>query len=153
MEQIQNQINQWILNRFDWNQSDLEQIDWIWQILDWRRGSNQIQSWSTVVFMGNFALPLSSTRFWLNWMIFGGFFSVWADVSVYGLMCQPDQAPGWQVGSVQPQFCIDELSISWFHLIPWGIVPPWARWPAICINQGTASSSKLVRAGLKGLPL
>ena len=32
--------------------------------------------------MRNFALPLSSTRFWLNWMIFGGFFSQQVEVSV-----------------------------------------------------------------------
>ena len=50
--------------------------------------------------------------------------ALWDDVSVYGLMCQLNQAPDWQVVSVQLQFCIDELSISWFHLIPWGIVPP-----------------------------
>ena len=50
--------------------------------------------------------------------------ALWTDVSVYGLMCQLNQAPSWQVGSVQLQICIDWLSISWFDLIPWELHPP-----------------------------
>ena len=50
--------------------------------------------------------------------------ALWTDVSVYGLMCQLNQAPGWQVVPVQLQICIDWLSISWFDLIPWELHPP-----------------------------
>ena len=99
--------------------------------------------------MGNFALPLSST-------CFGSSGWVLVDASVNRLRCQSNQISDWQLhsmrlrsGSIRHRLGIDELSIIWFHLIPWGIAPPWAWWPVICIYPGTASSSKLVRTGLR----
>ena len=147
MEQIQNQINQWILNRFDWIQSDLEQIDWIWQILDWRRWSNQIQSWSWASFMGNFALPLSSTRFGSSGWVLGRCVSVWVDVSARSgprltSRLSPTSVVHWW--TLHQLISLDSMR---------NFSPPGLDGLQIVYILLEAPSSKLVRAGLKGLPL
>ena len=80
------------------------------------------------------------------------------------------QSTGWGVSQISPPFdsCtqwdsdlaqldIDQALMDspladfiWFHD---DLHPPWAGSPVFCIYPGTASASKLVRAGLKGLPL
>ena len=147
MEQIQNQINQWIPNRFDWNQSDLEQIDWIWQILDWRRGSNKIQSWSIAVFMGNCALSLSSTRVDSLGCSVGRCVGVWVDVLAQS---SPRLTSRLSTTSVLHWWTLHQL-ISLDSMR--NCAPPWAGWPANCIYPGTASSSRLVRTGIEVLLL
>ena len=103
--------------------------------------------------MGNFNLSLSSTRFGSSgWVL--------VDASVNRLRCKSDQLSNWQLysvrlrsGSIRHRSGIDELSISGFHLIPWGFAPPWAGSLVFCIYPGTASSSKLVRTGIEVLML
>ena len=131
----------------------MKQIDWIWQILNWKRWSNQIQSWNSAFFMGNFALPLSSTRFDLSgWVL--------VDASVNRLRCQSDQLSDWQLhsvrlisSSVRHRSGIDGLSISIFGLSTSYLCPPWAGSPRFCIYPSTAASSKLVRIGIEVLLL
>ena len=99
--------------------------------------------------MGNFTLPLSSTRFGSSgWVL--------VEASVNKLRCQSDQLSDWQLHSVRlrssivrHRLGIDGLSISIFGLSPWDMRPPWAGFPVSCIYPGTASSSKLVRTGLR----
>ena len=147
MEQIQNQINQWILNRFDWNQSDLEQIDWIWQILDWRRWSNQIQSWYWVLFMGNFTLPLSSTRFGSSGWVLGRCVNVWVDVLARS---GPRLTSRLSLASVVHWWTLHQL-ISLDSMRNCAL--PGLDGLQIVYILLEAPSSKLVRAGLKGFPL
>ena len=54
--------------------------------------------------------------------------ALWIDVSVCGLMCQLNQPPDCQVGSLEAQFSfrsgIDGLSFSYSGMSPWNLCPP-----------------------------
>ena len=152
MEQIQNHRS-WILNWFDWNQSDLKQIDWIWQILDWRRWSNQIQSWSSTYFMG-ISPSLSPQHvlahldeFW--WMIQSTGLGVSQISSSIGNCTQWDS----DLAQLDTDYALMDspsADFIWFHE---DLHPPWAGSPVFCIYPSIASSSKLVRTGIDVLLL
>ena len=99
--------------------------------------------------MGNCAPSLSPPHVWA---LLG---ALWTDVLVYGLMCQLNQAPDWQVDSVEAQFSfrsgIDGLSFSYSGLSPWDLCPPWAGSLVFCLNKAQATSFKIVRTGIEVL--
>ena len=101
-----------------------------------------------ILYGESYPLSLSSTRVGspgssVDWCV-----SLWIDVSVCGLMCQLNQPPDWQVGSVQLQISIDWLSLCCSGMSPWDLRPlGWISF--FCINKAQAASSKLVRVGLR----
>ena len=152
MEQIQ--IHKSMDSQPIWLKSVRSEADWLDLTNPWLKEG--IKSDPELIYSGlygEFHPPSLLNTFWLIWMSFGGCFSQQVEVSVRS-------APDWQLhsvrlrsGSARHRSGIDGLSISIFGLSPWDLHPPWAGSPVFCIYPGTASSSKLVRAGLKGLPL
>ena len=134
MEQIQNHKS--VDSQPIWFKSDRSKPNWLdLTNLDWRRWSNQIQSWYLAFFMGNCTLSLSSTRFGSSgWVL--------VDASVNRLRCQSDQLSDWQLhsvrlrsGSVRHILGIDGLSISIFVLSPWDLHPPGLDLPVFVYIQ------------------
>ena len=134
MEQIQN--HRLVDSQPIWLKLVISEPDWLALTNPWlKEVIKSDPDFIFNIFMGNFALPLSST-------CFGSSGWVLVDASINRLRCQSDQLSDWQLHSVRLKSCsvrhksgIDGLSFSYSGLSPWDLCPLWAGVSILCINK------------------